>query len=715
MKKMIKFILWTILILLFAGFIGGYIFIKTFDLNKYKTHVQNLVYQQTGRKLELNGDAGIKISLIPTIVLNDVALSNASWAKEPQMLKAEKVEATFSILPLLHKEIVIDSIALNEPQVYLSVNKNGEGNWVFAKPEAKAQVSSAYCTKEFFGNILISSAHAAENVQKIDEVGGVPVSIVAKSMQVNNGLVVYKDLGNGAEHKLNISSLSMSSAGMDDDINLDFDLVYNGEKIQGTAVAGSMNALLQKASQYPIKANVKAFGVTVEADTVLKDMAKNLQFSGKVKAQNPSGNFGAPAVNLDAAFNGSVKNISAVINSLNIAGNIVTGKIKADLQKAKPYVTTNLQSGQFDLQKLTAVAQRQVASGLSLIPQASAAAFVPNSPLDLKFLNALNAKAEVSVSKLIVSNMVQADNVKLVADLNNGVLNLNPLQLNIAGGVVNGTITANANSNALSADLNGKDVVLQKLWKGFSVSDTSSFGISSGGKTDFNVNVRGSGSTVRQIVENLSGQIVAVTGASKIQTGSLKYLSGNFISQLLKFLNIERREKNMDLTCAVIRADITNGNVVFPKGIVFNAKQMTVVSDGSVNLKNDRLNLSIHPFNGKIADTNVAQAISSLVKISGTIEKPTIGLDNSAVIKNVVGVAAAGPAFLGSQLLLDVDESPCYTALKGTSYQNMFPAPTGAKAVGQGVYQGTSDAVSAGVNAITDTAKGVINIFTGKK
>ena len=169
------------------------------------------------------------------------------------------------------------------------------------------------------------------------------------------------------------------------------------------------------------------------------------------------------------------------------------------------------------------------------------------------------------------------------------------------------------------------------------------------------------------------------------------------------------------LTCAVVRGDINDGKVTFPKGIAFNSKQITVVSNGTLNLKNDKLDFSIHPFNGKLADTNVAQALSSLVKVAGTVQNPKITLDNTAVIKNVVGVATAGPAFLGSQLVLDADETPCYTALSGTEYQTMFPAPSGVKATGQNAYQSTDKAISDGVDALTDTAKDVLKMFKKRK
>lgn len=717
MKKFMKIILWTLLILVLVVIIGGFIFIKTFDLNKYKSYAEKVVYEQTGRQLSLNGDAGLKISLIPTVALNDVALSNADWAKEPEMIKAKTVEVSLSVLPLLKKEIVIDTVNLVNPEVYLSVNKDGKGNWDFNKPSAPADQPHDTDSKTNTPKAQINPAAAAVKADKAPAAvqaaqGAAFTAIVAKNLTIENGTLVYSDLKSGSSQNLKIKSLSLTSEGMDDDINLDFDVIYNGDEIKGTAAAGSVNAILRNNPDYPLTASVKAFGATVKANMKLNDLLNDLRYAGTVSLVNPAGNFGAPAVNLQSKISGSTKNAALDISSLNIGGNVISGRINADLSKSKPYITGNLQSSEINLQTLTAAPK--TAFEFNLISSASAAQFVPNTRLDLSALNSVNANLKVTINKLIVDNRLSIGNLQTTAVLNNGQLTLNPLTVALGGGTASGTVSINA-SNALNINLVGKGIVLQNLWNGFAVSGNQNFGFVSGGKTDFTLKISGQGATLRQIVEGLNGQTIIVIGDSKIQTGSLKYLSGNFVTQLLSALNLQKQSKNMDLTCAVVRADINSGKAVFPKGIVFNAKQMVIVSDGSVNLRNDKLDLTIHPFNGKIVDTNVVQAISSLIKISGTIQSPRISLDNSAVIKNIVGVAAAGPAFLGSQLLLDADDSPCYTALKGTTYQSMFPAPKGAQAAGQGVYKGTTDVINGGVNVITDTAKDVLKLFKGKK
>jgi hypothetical protein len=278
----------------------------------------------------------------------------------------------------------------------------------------------------------------------------------------------------------------------------------------------------------------------------------------------------------------------------------------------------------------------------------------------------------------------------------------------VGGGQVEGFLTLDAKGNVLKVDLNGKNIIIQDFIKSLQPSNEATFGFLNGGQTNLNINLASSGATYQKLVENLNGQVLLVVGQSKLHAGAMKYLKGNFISQLLSALNLQAKDPTMSLKCAVLRADMKDGMANFPKGIVFDSKKMMVVGDGKVNLKNDKIDIAIKPFNGNLTDTNIAQALSSLVKIGGTVSNPGITIDTASVVKNVVGVAMTGPVFLGSQLLLDADAAPCYTALKGTMYENMFEAPKGVKAGAQNVYQGTSDVVSGGINLVTGTAGSVV-------
>ena len=108
----------------------------------------------------------------------------------------------------------------------------------------------------------------------------------------------------------------------------------------------------------------------------------------------------------------------------------------------------------------------------------------------------------------------------------------------------------------------------------------------------------------------------------------------------------------------------------------------------------------------------MVQAISSLLKVKGTLENPKLAIDDKEALKTVIGIAATGgTAYLGSKLALDADSSPCYTALQGTAYANRFPQPAGVQAAGQDVYKGVTQGVDDSVKMLKDTAKDILGIF----
>ena len=78
--------------------VPGYYFVKNFDLNKYKSYASQLVEEQLGRKFAINGEASIGISLVPTLILEDVELANADWAANPQMVKIQRLELKFALM-----------------------------------------------------------------------------------------------------------------------------------------------------------------------------------------------------------------------------------------------------------------------------------------------------------------------------------------------------------------------------------------------------------------------------------------------------------------------------------------------------------------------------------------------------------------------------------------------------------------------------------------
>lgn len=711
MRKFFKILFSTIFILFAVLIVGVFVFIKTFDLNSYKAYAEKVVQEQLGRKLSLNGEAYLGISLVPTIILEDVELANPSWAKNPQMVKVKKLDVKFAILPLLKQQIVIDKVILEEPQINLEVAKNGDASWDFPALDTP----QAQPVKKAESGWLISVANATETLAQAETStpDAMLTSIVAKMVQIENGTLVYDDAQSGNKTEVVINHLDLSIPTPDDLITLNVDALYNGEQIIASGTVGSITeALADKV--YPINLQVKAYGMAAKANGNLNNMLSKLTYNLNLQLVNPQGNFGAPEIVFDGLVNGGLDNVKTKISQLSVAGNIMSGEVDADISQKVPFVRANLQSSLIDVQKFMPQQQAFVLPNFNLISSAQAANYIPAEPIPYDVLKTVNAVFDLSVGNLIVDSAFSMQNVLIKGSLQNGVLAVNPLNLTFGGGDISSELNVNANAKSLSLKANSKNLKLQNLHKEFQVTGAHDFGIKSGGDTTVYINLQSSGNTYRQVFENLKGQTAIVLNQSVIQTGNLSFFTGNFLTQILDALHLKQKTMNMDVRCAVVRTDFANGRATFPQGIALNAAQMSLVSDGYINLVNDKISFTLQPFSGKVVDTNLAQALSSFLRISGTVENPTIRLDNKETVKAVIGViATGGTAYLGEKLIVNPDGSPCYTALQGTPFATMFPKPTGVAATTREVYQDTQNEIKQGVKDLKNTAKDLFNMFKG--
>ena len=257
------------------------------------------------------------------------------------------------------------------------------------------------------------------------------------------------------------------------------------------------------------------------------------------------------------------------------------------------------------------------------------------------------------------------------------------------------------------------------MHKEFIINGKGDFGILSGGKTTIHADLTSHGDTYRQLVQNLNGNFVFVMSEADIQTGALHFLTDTFIQQLLSVLKINtQKNTNVNVKCAVLNTNLANGKASFPQSIAIQSNKLTLSSTGTINLINDKIDFSIAPaFN---LDSGIAQTLSSLIKIKGTVQAPKIKLDDKQTLKTIVGIATTGAsAYVGSQLLSD--GSPCFTALKGTSYQNLVPTPSAASQTTQNVVSATSTAIDNTKKAvkkelknIEKNAKELFNFLKGK-
>lgn len=137
-RKLLKWL--TVMMGLFLLAFG--IFLFTFDINQYRNGVQTVASRALNRNVELVGEMSMGISLIPTIVARDVRITNPDWASRPYFATIEKMELQVELLPLLQKEFRITQLLLEQADILLESDPQGNNNWTFIKKDKQKKAAS---------------------------------------------------------------------------------------------------------------------------------------------------------------------------------------------------------------------------------------------------------------------------------------------------------------------------------------------------------------------------------------------------------------------------------------------------------------------------------------------------------------------------------------------------------------------------------------------
>src|SRR5258705_9756399 len=115
------------------------IFAATFDVNKYRGTIQSQLEKRLGRPVAL-GEMGLTLFPPRFRVQNLAIADDPHFSADAPFIKAQELDVSVQLLPLLHKQIEIDSVSLQRPSVNLI--KNSAGVWNFASLGHPAEATS---------------------------------------------------------------------------------------------------------------------------------------------------------------------------------------------------------------------------------------------------------------------------------------------------------------------------------------------------------------------------------------------------------------------------------------------------------------------------------------------------------------------------------------------------------------------------------------------
>ncbi len=148
MKTLIRTIFYLVGGLILIAVLFGVAVLVFFDPNDYREQIEEIVAQQTGRTLTIEGDIGLAVFPCCSIELNRTVLSNPPGFGDDVFFSIDAAAVSLKLWPLIvDQQVEIGTVELAGLQINLVQRADGAANWDFsagsAEPETDASESAA--------------------------------------------------------------------------------------------------------------------------------------------------------------------------------------------------------------------------------------------------------------------------------------------------------------------------------------------------------------------------------------------------------------------------------------------------------------------------------------------------------------------------------------------------------------------------------------------
>lgn len=250
MRASLKLLLWVVGGLLAVLILALVLAATLFDPNDHRARIAELVEQQTGRSLAIDGDLSLRIFPWLAVEVGAVQLGNAEGFGPEPFARLDGASVGLRLLPLLlRREVVLGTVRVHGLRLELATDASGRGNW----------------------SDLAGATDAAPATEEAPDAGddGLPIrSLDIAGIDIRDGALRYRDGATGAEHRLQDISLQTGRIGGTDSVPVAATASYVGQTASDAApMSARFNAdgrlLLDLAAQ---RLRLDDLVVALEAD-----------------------------------------------------------------------------------------------------------------------------------------------------------------------------------------------------------------------------------------------------------------------------------------------------------------------------------------------------------------------------------------------------------------------------------------------------------------
>jgi AsmA protein len=581
-----------------------------------KDQIVAQVKSATGRDFAINGSTSLSFLPNLAVELNDVSFGNPPGYSDKTMVRLAKLQLKVKILPLLSRELAIDSFELVDPKIALEVDKQGRPNWQLASaaaPPAAAPGGTAPkpATPAPAAPANSAPAGSASSAQPAASLLG---EAHLGDVRLVNGTITYVDDRTGQKQQVDKINAQLALPDLDHPMQVNGSADWNSKTIELALdlaqprkfLGGEQSPVTLKVSAPTVKFDFKgavasAKELTLAGDTSL-DIPSIRDLAGWVGTTLPATSGGLKTLSINGKLDLAGAKVAFSGAQLALDAIKAKGDFAVDATGAKPYLKGTLDVDKLDLNPYLPPEAGKQASSTGATPAGGGGTAAPaakpaaassgwsDQPIDASGLGVANADFALSTGG-IVFHKITIGKSALAIHLKDSKLDADLSQMALYNGNGTGKIGLDGANPALGlqANFDLSKVQAEPLLRDAMDLDRLS------GNLNTNVAVTSHGRSQKELIGALNGkgQMHLTDGTIKgIDIAGLVKNATNAITAL-----VDANSRQNDQTAFTEMGGtftITNG-IVDNKDMQLTSPVMQVAGTGTVDLPQRTVNYRIEP------------------------------------------------------------------------------------------------------------------------
>jgi AsmA protein len=562
-----------------------------FGLHLLRGPIERAVTEATGRELRIEGELRpIWDWVHPRFRAEDVTFANPEWAAQRYLFRVKAMEASVNLLPLLAGRVVVPGLHLEQPEIFLEHTPDGRKTWLLDQDQK-------------------------------DE-GGSRVHI--RGLTLDQAELEYLEPGRGIAINAELTSEK-------EGVVFTAEGEYKGLPMLASGVGGQVLALRDADTPYALKGQGKFGATTIDVDGHVTNIIGLDALDAKIRVRGQS------MVQLYDILGIAFPDTSPY----DTTGRLVrtdhtwryedfSGKVgKSDLAgtfefrraEPRPLMKAELKSGLLNFADL---------GPLVGTTEPSKSGVLPDRPFDTARWGSVDADVLLRAGKIERPAQLPLENLSARIQMKEKVLTLQPLEFGIAGGKLAGTIRLDGTKDPINAAINMR-VQNLKLAQLFPTIKENQASI---GDVDGLIKLDGKGNSVAKMLGGSNGKVGLVIDDGQIS----KFMMELAALDLWDVARLKLKgDEPVKIRCAIADFDVKDG-LMQANALVFDTEVVNVGGNGSINLKNEQMDLTLKP---EPKDRSIA-SLNSPLYLRGTFSKPEVGPDMGRLATRGAGAILMG-------------------------------------------------------------------------